>query len=341
MGKATTNLISLTLLLILSCLGLGSRVVRADDPPTQAHQRMHKMDYTPARLGTMLLGQPLVHVKINGTVDATFLVDTGSNNCLINAALAKRLALPLHPTARDFWKGHEGQAMTTEVPSFQVGSVTAINAPFLVLDTKSFHPFKGTSSKGGVDGVIGANMLEKSAIYLDSSQRKFGFCLPGGVSPQQLSQIGMPSPYVLSLTTNAATNQWFVRTKVINGSTNISENLLLDTGTDTTEVSDQLAEAVHLKPTGQIKWDDFYGSNIVSTSRIEALQLGDLVLRNFPIKIQSGSTNSLSSLGMDILSNYRVFIDFPAKKMYLQPNTAAVPAITIGPTPAVPAMPAK
>ena len=33
-------------------------------------------------------------------------------------------------------------------------------------------------------------------------------------------------------------------------------------------------------------------------------------------------------LGLDVFSGYKVLLDFPAKKMYLQP---AVPAVKIGP----------
>ncbi len=54
----------------------------------------------------------------------------------------------------------------------------------------------------------------------------------------------------------------------------------------------------------------------------------------------SGRTVTNSSLGMDSLSRFRVLLDFPAKKMYLQPVTPltdpAAPPPVPGPQPPTP-----
>lgn len=318
----------------------------ADDPPTQLHQQLHKMDYTPAKTGLQMLGQPLVRVKINRTEDAIFLIDTGSASSIISTNLAKRLGLRLQPAVDDngkavHYNGDVKQATMTQVSLFQTDNITADNALFLVQDAKLINLFHNPSPEGNCDGIIGANMLEHSAIYLDGPQHKFGFCLPGAVSLHQLSQIGMPSPYVLPLTTNTSANQWFVRAELTNGNSSSSEDLLLDTGSNGTIVSARLGQEVHLKQTGDGIQKDSLGSAAVSTGQADALRLGNLTLRNPLIVMRPMFGGGPPLLGMDILSNYRILMDFPAKKMYLQPNASAVPAIIIGPAPAPAVPPAK
>jgi len=312
----------------------------ADEMPTQLHQHLHKVDYVPAKMGAFLLGMPLVHVKINGVADATFMVDTGANNSIISTNLAKRLGLRLQPAVSDEgipirWKGKPG--IMTQVTLLEIGQIKANNGLFQVLDDKDYRIISGSI----YDGVIGANLLQNSAILLDGQQHILGFCLPGALSSEQLKQLGLPQPYTVPLT-RTTRNRWLVQAQFSNGSNSGSESLLLDTGSNTTSLSGQLAQKVHLKITGQVNQKDESGTSIADTGRVDTVHLGDLALLNFPLIIQPSSEEILPTLGMDILSGYRVLMDFPAKKMYLQSNTAtAVPAITVGPAPAPAVPPAK
>ena len=315
----------------------------ADDPPTRLHQYLHKIDYVPAKMGALLLGQPLVHVKINGTADATFLVDTGVSDTTISTDLAKRLGLRLQPATNDAgmpiqWKGKQG--VMTRVALLEIGSIKANNSLLLVMDDKDLRVIFSSA----YEGIIGANLLQNCAFLLDAHQHTLGFCLPGALSSEQLKQIGFPQPYAVPLTT-IPENQWWVQATFSDGSNSGSEGLLLDTGSDSTSLSEQLAQKVGFKVTGQENQKDVFGKSIVGTGQVDAVHLGDLTLLNFPLSIQPSSKKTSKAipptLGMNVLSGYRVLMDFPAKKMYLQPNTAAVPAITIGPTPAAPAPPGK
>lgn len=320
----------LLLLPNLLCFCLNSRPAQADDPPTQLHQQLHKMSYTPAEVGGLLLGMPLVHVRIDDTTDAVFLVDTGASASIIGEDLARRLNLPLQPAVSDdgqpiHLNHRKEQATMTKIPLLQIGSVRNNDVPSLVLPTDTLKAMPSNV----YEGIIGDNILQNSAILLDSRQHIFGFCLPGGLSPQQLNQLGLPRPYTLPLTKDAE-GRWVVLAQFSSGSDSESENLLVDTGANATTLSKQLAQRIHLKVTSQQKLYYAFGMDVVEDGQIDTVHLGNLTLSNFPITIEPVSANLPPSLGMDILSGYRVLMDFPAKKMYLQPNTPSV-NITVKP----------
>jgi predicted aspartyl protease len=156
---------------------------------------------------------------------------------------------------------------------------------------------------------------------------------------KQVADFGLTQPYVVSIT-KKEDGRWYVEAQVANEGMTANEAMVLDTGSNITQISDTTAQILHLATTGQQQQHNSYGTDIVSQANIGTLRLGDLTLSGTTVSVSPISISEPPILGMDILSGYRVLIDFPAKKMYLQPNTAAVPAITIGPTPAVPATPA-
>ena len=110
-----------------------------------------------------------------------------------------------------------------------------------------------------------------------------------------------------------------------------SEDLALDTGSNTTQISDTAAQTLHLGIIGQQQQHNAYGTAMVGRASVETLRLGDLILSGTSVSVSSVTKIQSNLLGMDILSGYRVLIDFPGGKMYLQPNAVAIPKITIGP----------
>jgi len=120
-----------------------------------------------------------------------------------------------------------------------------------------------------------------------------------------------------------------------------SEDLVLDTGSNVTTISDTAAVHLGLKVSEEHATTNVYSDAVpMGESSVDTLQIGGITLSGHAVSVAHVSKLEPPVLGMDILSGYRVLIDFPAKKMYLQSNTAAaVSAITIGPAPATP--PAK
>ncbi len=343
MCKATINLASLTLLLVFSCIDISNRAAYADDQPTQQHQIIYQVNYTPLKLGQIDGGQPLIPVSLDGNQASIFLVDTGTTFSIISSELAKQMNLYLEPGVGGggkpiLWKGK--QAMTTRVPVLKVGNIRFTDVALLVLDAKDISLSPSGNDAAPYQGIIGSNLLQQFAVVLDSQKLTLGLCVPGNLSEHQVKLFGMSQPHVLPMT-NVDTNKWFVSAQLLNGRLKGNENLLLDTGSDGTDVSEQLGQEIGLKTQRKRGSKNAYGTQSVAISTTDQINLGDLTLRHVSLTIRPVSEELPPTLGMDILSGYRVLMDFPAKKMYLQSNTAAVPAITVSPTPAAPAPPAK
>ena len=315
----------------------------AENEPTREHQQFHQMDYTP--LVSDLLkssGQPLIEVTINEKQNATFLIDTGSTGSIISTELAKQMKLSLRPAVGsenvpETWNGK--QALMTNISVLRAGSILFNNVPLFVLDAKQFVLSPRNSTRS-YQGIIGINVLQQVAILLDSQKHKLVFCIPGDLYQKQVALLEITQPSVLTLT-HINGLQWSIPAQFTNNGLKANEDLVVDTGADHTYVSQQLAKQVNLKVHNIQGAKTIYGIGVVAETTTDELSLGDLTLRDFPLTIQPVSGQEPPVLGMDILSGYRVLMDFPAKKMYLQPNTAAVPAVTIGPAPATTAPPAK
>jgi len=345
-SKTALNSVLLFLIVVaLLCLSTGNQSAFAEDKASQTHQHLHQIDYKPLHFGMLPgSGQPLIQVKINDTQTATFLVDTGSSGSLISRELAEQMNLPLMPAVDSengspiLWKGK--QAMMTNISTLKAGTLLFNNAPLFVLEAKQFVLSPSIGEANPYQGILGINLLEHVAILLDGRTHKLGFCIPGNLSQEQVGQIGIAQPCILPLT-HVNELQWYVTARFVNNGVEGDENLALDTGSDSTYVSEQLAKKIKLKMRDQQGNKIIYGADVVADAKTDKLSLGDLTLRDFLIAIRPASEKLPPSLGMDVLSGYRVLIDFPGGKMYIQPNPAAVPAITIGPAPTTNTPPAK
>ena len=328
-------------LMNLLCFCLISPPAQADDPPTREHQQLSPCTYIPLKRGALTEGQPVIVGTINGN-SARFMADTGASSCVLSPEMAKQLNLMLEPAFLDngepsFWKGK--QITEALVFGFKVSNVTlASKLPFQVLPDQDFMLDPQAPDDTRFDGVVGANLLEHFAVLVDASQHQFGLCLPGNLYLKQVANYGLKQPYIVPME-KKDDGRWYVEAQVVNDGITALEAMVLDTGSNITQISDTTAQALHLKINGQQQQVNSYRTRMVGVSSVETLRFGDLNLSGPSVVVSPISTNEPPILGMNILSHFRVLIDFPGGKMYLQLNTAAaVPAITVGPAPA-PAMP--
>ncbi len=321
--------------------GLFSQPLYAEGAPvpTQSHQQIYQADYTPVNQGEFLQGLPMVHVKINATQEGTFLVDTATSDSIISTELAKRLGLPLSPAINKFNKPllWRNKPMTMIVPdSMEVGHLTFRKSPLLVLNAKEFVLSNGFS-KTTYDGILGTNYLEHFALIIDPVQRKIGFSLPGSLLPEQVRLLGLTQPSVVSI--SKIENGWFAQGQFTDGGITQASTVLIDTGATSSGIAEKLAQQLHLKTLSQEKQTNLDGAKIVSKTSAGSLVVGSLSLSDVTLLIHPTPkgdpslhvADPSSSIGMDILSKYRVILDFPGGKMYLQPLPPPVHKITIGP----------
>ena len=70
------------------------------------------------------------------------------------------------------------------------------------------------------------------------------------------------------------------------------------------------------------------------TAPVEAINLGGIEVRDYRVKYPDKKSHGDDpvTLGLDVLSGYRVLLDFPAQKMYVAPPATVATGVHIGPT---------
>lgn len=248
MLKSTTKLVFQFALPMLAVLCFNGGSVRADNPPTQAHQALYSTTYAPLERSHIVGGQPVVQVTLNKTQSAAFMVDTGASFSVLSPEMAKSLNLKPQPATLDdgtpyLWQGKQGSEVAVSVVKIGNFSITIDRGFFRILPDRNFMLFPEPNSDDTLfDGILGVNVLEHFAVLLDASQHTLGLCVPGNLTLQQVGQAGYTAPYVVPITQRDGF--WFVTVQLTNNGITQYEDLVLDTGANQTVISD--TAAVHL-----------------------------------------------------------------------------------------------
>ena len=284
-------------------------------------------------------GAPLITVWINSQVEATFVVDTGTTNDLISQSLVKKLGLVSHPALLPSGKpllleGRQPQAVT--LTSLKIGgksgplNIQPFNGPVCILPDQQLR----VSADRSVDGLIGSGLLAKFAVSLNFSAHTMMLVYPGNMTRAEAGYLGycLPGGTNLPLTINAE-DVCSVKVGLENKGVSQQVDLPLDTGSQVTTLPARTAQDLSLGSLGRIpQADHSSGVFTVCKTRPDALVLGEVRLVR-PLISYAETADYTPRLGLDILSGYKVLMDFPAKKMYLQP---IIPAVSVGPAEKMP-----
>lgn len=267
---------------------------------------------------------------------AVFLFDTGSNTSAISASLAKKMRLPLFAL-----KNLEGAQMTAfgqpltavMVPLMQLGSIRVEGVVFSVL------PDAQLAALGQVDGILAPDVFGAFAVHMDFTNKQLTiiapamplryetlYSTPANLSASEVVRLGFSDALTVPLIVRNQT-VFSIRGQTSNGQTAAEEMLLLDTGNDTTAISEPVARRLALKPTTTQAGSDITGDYTKAVSWLSSLRCGGLILSD--LLVDSPEVSSIERtrpgfdprLGLDVLVNYDVLLDFPHRKMYLKPRT--------------------
>lgn len=324
--------------LFLFSLCLHGSIAQTDTRTAPSKQHLISVSYVPDAFEQTTFGLPLVKVILNGTTSTTFLVDTGSDSSVISRSLAEKLGLPLVPAVTDAGRpysylGGPEQSTMGRVAKVDIGGMIFINTDMVVADEKTFMLRPGIP----YDGIIGMRLLRYVALLLDTRQHTLMFCYPGALEGPTLTRLKFTASYLLPLTEDNGV--YWIQGYFHNQDVRREERLMLDIGATNTHISGLLAKQLDLKSISKRQQRGLYGDSVVDIVKVGEVRLGDLTLRDFPVaaitkRMLTKTLAAPSLLGLDILSDYRVLMDFPAGKLYLQPHPSPIPTITIGPTPA-------
>lgn len=302
---------------------------------------------------SLFYGAPVVEAKINDTVTATFLIDTGSSANFISQTVVDKLGLKpqdAHLT-RDpsFLEGK--QPMFVSPQKVLAGSLTLQGGAYLVESAKELAVGCG----GAVDGIIGMQLLRYFAVDLDFPRHQITLWFPNGLADDAVKQAGFSDAFTVPLipsipdsiiydpvkagqSTEAYWRLYYSVPVQIGDGLHVSQqSLLLDTAGGVTLFPSEVSRALNLEVQGTMPLSKpTYGSQRVNIVQAPTIQIGSLCLLNQTVEVfQSGTAgegpaHKTAALGLNLLSGYRILMDFGAKKMYFKPN---IPQIKIGAPP--------
>ena len=108
---------------------------------------------------------PLVSLRVNGSDEVTFFVDTGGPEVVLDTEFAKELGLPQFGEVRGtFSGGQHADVQQSRIESLTVGDWTIKNLPIATLALRQLSEGLGVES---IDGCIGTNLLYHFLATLD------------------------------------------------------------------------------------------------------------------------------------------------------------------------------
>lgn|GEM_PF-4162778 len=285
---------------------------------------------------------PVIGVRINGGQKVErFLIDTGSTGIIVNKSTAKRYQLK---ESEQQFRINEKllQSKGTQsdsIPSGRRASIETIEigdfefeGEVLVIDDAILNRVLG---KHEIAGVIGMDILSQFAVEINSSSRKVKLFAYGKLSTAKLQEIGyiQPNNKGTSLVTNSQistikqssdkqnegeSREFFVAVQIDNA---LTIPLFVDTGSQRTKVSLEFQKKLKDKRLKQSGLESIgIGREVSFQVATCDLALADEVIKNVEVAFfkQSDLDNFPGVLGMDVMSQFIVLLDFPAKKAYLR-----------------------
>ncbi len=107
---------------------------------------------------------PAVRVRVNGSHDATFLIDTGGPSIVLDSDFAHELGLTVKQAGSGTFGGGKTAAIAqTQLDSISLANATAYDLTATVIPTRAISPIPGVR----IDGIVGTGLLERFLATLD------------------------------------------------------------------------------------------------------------------------------------------------------------------------------
>jgi len=161
----------------------------------------------------------------------------------------------------------------------------------------------------GVDGLLGVNLLRDYAVSLDFSKQECTLVYPGNLSPSLLTTLGFDASKNVAIPLREGGNGIDQIPLSLNGKTVAAT---LDSGARFTVFPKaQLPDHAKFIATTLARVEE----RVISVDIVRGNQivLGDVSLSDYPVGMGKTSTGIV---GMDVLSQLRLLLDFPTHTMY-------------------------
>jgi predicted aspartyl protease/cytochrome c-type biogenesis protein CcmH/NrfG len=277
--------------------------------------------------------RPIVKVRINGSRELRFVLDTGSGMSVISEETARKLGI--RPIARGGLARAVGGGGRFEIVygylnSLEVGDVKIENVPVYIR-----HFFDETNP---VDGYLGIAAISRLIAVIDYDAKQFALIRARNNQPPDLGALGLgvipthagaTTPYGINVPLRT-TSSGFLSGEVSISGLDKPLNFIVDTGATVTVVSEKTAaleEAQGFIQSARMKVFGAAGiAEDVKTVRLPKVVFGGLtrerldaaVLDLDPVNETAGFMQN-GILGANFLSHFRLIFDFQRGVLRLEP----------------------
>ena len=256
-------------------------------------------------------GLVTIPVSINGSAPLQLILDTGAPVIVLrDSTLVTTLGLNVVGRTR---LGGAGDAEPRMVPlvagmTAKVGALEARNASGVITGLES--------AISGADGVIGAAFFSNAVVELDFERKVVRFHDPAMPVPTMVGD-------TLPLRVAPSLHSFLAGTIVVNGTT-MAVDLHLDTGArQSLAIARETMVSKGAKPTHAIPTIVGFGSRGAARGdliRAAELRLGKTTIASVPAAVMDQEPGGQARVGLPILERFRVWIDFPNKRVVLAPR---------------------
>jgi len=267
-----------------------------DEQPAQAH-----FDYDPLSLPAIV-----VRVRINDHQSLPFLLDTGLNNPMLIANWAAR-RMNLAPS---------GHTITVSPGNFKMtraavdATIPGTSGSMIALDSHTAYVGALPNLEVGDDapvlaGIIGAPMLEGSTWTFDFSTKT--------LTRYHGSHTPAPGDQFTTLPMREEYHNYLVHARLPEG---VDADLLIDTGSTSCCIASKTAARMHSLSVIPGILSSAGGLEVTDEMLFPRVGLGDLTEPQ--VVMYSAPDPDGACIGLDLLSRFRVTLDFPGRKLTLE-----------------------
>ena len=260
----------------------------------------------------------LLRVSVNNSKPLKFVFDTAASVSIINSQQATKLGLKPKEQVTGNATGGKFQASLIEGVSLGVQGAEVSNQLIASAPLPAPPGFE-------YDGIIGYDFIKEFVVEIDYQNKIMNLYNP---LTYTYSGKGEVIPLLL-----AGRRTPLIRTKIVfaGRAAAVAANLEVDTGADGTIVINNPFVRKHkllasLTQTSQASGVGAGGEEKRLVSRVKAVRLGKLLIRNPPVAFSinteesSAGENNNGIIGGEIFRRFKVILDYYHKQMILKPN---------------------
>lgn len=265
-------------------------------------------------------GLPLAQVRPDAkTPFSSFLLKSNTHNVFVSSALSDQWRLAVHAPLDDAGKPQlllrKEPFSQTHVANLLIGSLS-IHGDLIVLSADSLLSWASYES---VPGIVGAAVIFGVPVLMDPATQTWVFL--NTLKPEDLAGLNMANAAVLDILDPDSDGIPALAVQVHQGAAQFTDTMTLATGSPFTLLSVKAAQALKLTPEPQkLTYGAGKDTTVFNQAHLSQLSIGGVVLKDVVVAYPVGAMpkDFYPRLGMNVISQLRLLVDAPAKKMYVK-----------------------